>query len=135
MSEKKERFPEYKGKPLVRSGNTIYYGNMNDPYVIMLQINSTKNQYDMDMAEKLAWLDEAYLAAYDKIDIDSHIEFQPLFTAPVESVLPYPLTEDEDEKQQTYLSWSTLAGDELDPKQYVGFQILEYAVLSAPGAP
>ncbi|MBQ1930991.1 MAG: insulinase family protein, partial [Lachnospiraceae bacterium] len=90
---------------------------------------------DMDMAEKLAWLDEAYLSAYDKIDIDSHIEFQPLFTAPVESVLPYPLTEDEDEKQQTYLSWSTLAGDELDPKQYVGFQILEYAVLSAPGAP
>ena len=43
-----------KGKPLVRSGNTIYYGNMNDPYVIMLQINSTKNQYDMDMAEKVS---------------------------------------------------------------------------------
>ncbi len=90
---------------------------------------------DMDMAEKLTWLDEAYLSEYDKIDIDSHIDFQPLFAAPVESVLPYPLTEDEDEKQQTYLATATLAGDELDPKQYVGFQILEYAVLNAPGAP
>ena len=54
MSERKEKFPEYKGKPLVRSGNTIYNGDMNDPYVIMLQINSTKNQYDMDMAEKVS---------------------------------------------------------------------------------
>jgi len=90
---------------------------------------------DMDMAEKLTWLDEAYLSEYDKAEIDSHIEFQPLFDAPVESVLHYPLTEDEEEKQQTYLSVSTLAGDELDPRQYVGFQILEYAVLNAPGAP
>jgi len=90
---------------------------------------------DMDMAEKLIWLDEAYLSEYDKIDIDSHIQFQEVFEAPVESVLTYPLTEDEDETQQTYLSVSTLAGDELDPKQYVAFQILEYAVLNAPGAP
>ena len=90
---------------------------------------------DMDMAEKLTWLDEAYLSEYDKIEIDSHIDVQSLFTAPVESVLSYPLTEDEDEEQQTYLSVSMLAGDELDPKQYVGFQILEYAVLNAPGAP
>lgn len=90
---------------------------------------------DMDMAEKLIWLDEAYLSQYDKIEIDSHIEFQPMFAAPVESVLSYPLTEEEDEEQQTYLSVSMLAGDELDPKQYVGFQILEYAVLTAPGAP
>lgn len=90
---------------------------------------------DMDMAEKLIWLDEAYLSEYDKIDIDSHIQFQKVFEAPVESVLSYPLTEDEDETQQTYLSVSTLAGDELDPKQYVAFQILEYAVLNAPGAP
>ncbi len=90
---------------------------------------------DMDMAEKLAWLDEAYLSEYEQIDIDSHIEPQKPFDAPVESVLEYPLTDDEDEKQQTYLAVATLAGDELDPKMYVAFQILEYAMLTAPGAP
>ena len=35
MSEKqKSPFPMYRGKPLVRSGDTIYYGNMTDKYVI-----------------------------------------------------------------------------------------------------
>lgn len=42
----------YKGKPLVRSGNTLYYGDMSDPYVILMQIASTQPGYDMDMAQK-----------------------------------------------------------------------------------
>ena len=42
------KFLTYKGKPLVRSGNTIYYGNMSDPYVIMLSITSTKKFNDME---------------------------------------------------------------------------------------
>ena len=33
----------YKGKPLVRSGNTIYYGDMADEYVAMLQISELKD--------------------------------------------------------------------------------------------
>ena len=32
----------YKGKPLVRKGNEIYYGNMTDPYVLYLQVMTTK---------------------------------------------------------------------------------------------
>ena len=37
MSEKqKSPFPMYRGKPLVRSGDTIYYGNMTDKYVIKI---------------------------------------------------------------------------------------------------
>lgn len=38
---KTEKMLTYKGKPLVRSGNTIYYGNMSDDYVAMLQILET----------------------------------------------------------------------------------------------
>ena len=39
MSEKqKSPFPMYRGKPLVRSGDTIYYGNMTDKYVIKIDI-------------------------------------------------------------------------------------------------
>lgn len=37
----KETFLTYKGKPLVRSGNVLYYGNMSDKYVIMMQVLNT----------------------------------------------------------------------------------------------
>lgn len=47
------KFLTYKGKPLVRSGNTIYYGNMSDPYVIMLSITSTKKFNDMEIADRV----------------------------------------------------------------------------------
>ena len=49
MAEKKE-FLTYKGKPLVRQGNTIYYGDMAD-YVIMMQILAKKEVGDKDKAE------------------------------------------------------------------------------------
>ena len=50
MAEKKE-FLTYKGKPLVRQGNTIYYGDMADDYVIMMQILAKKEVGDKDKAE------------------------------------------------------------------------------------
>ena len=53
MAKKTNKFLEYRGKPLVRCGNTIYYGNMNDPYVIMLQITSTKAFNDMEVADRV----------------------------------------------------------------------------------
>ncbi len=37
-----EKFSTYKGFPLVRSGNQLYYGYMSDPYVIWIQILDTK---------------------------------------------------------------------------------------------
>lgn len=90
---------------------------------------------DMDMAEKLAWLDREYLCEYDYQAVDSHIALQEPFAAPKEFVTEYPLTDEEDEEGQTYLSLSRVVGTDLDPKMYVAFQILEYALLTAPGAP
>ena len=53
MSEKqKSPFPMYRGKPLVRSGDTIYYGNMTDKYVIKIDINTKKTVEDMEVADK-----------------------------------------------------------------------------------
>ncbi|MBE6836210.1 MAG: hypothetical protein E7515_08200 [Ruminococcaceae bacterium] len=49
-----EKFLEYKGKPLVRQGNTIYYGSMADDYIIMLQIKSQKPLGDIELADKVA---------------------------------------------------------------------------------
>lgn len=54
MAEKKNDFLTYKGKPLVRSGNTIYYGDMNDDYVIMMRILSSKEFGDTDLASKVS---------------------------------------------------------------------------------
>ena len=54
MAEKKNDFLTYKGKPLVRNGNTIYYGDMNDDYVIMMRILSSKEFGDTDLASKVS---------------------------------------------------------------------------------
>ncbi len=94
---------------------------------------------DMDMAEKLEWLDQEYLSHYDRNDreaqIDSHIPMQKGFDAPKEVKAAYSITEEEDEENGCYLSISDVAGTDLDPKLYVAFQILEYALIDAPGAP
>ena len=52
MADKKQ-FLMYKGKPLVRSCNTLYYGDMADKCVIMMQILSTKTIKDLTVADKV----------------------------------------------------------------------------------
>lgn len=53
MAEK-NKFLTYKGKPLVRNGNTIYYGYPNEKYVIMMQILATKPVDDVEVATKVS---------------------------------------------------------------------------------
>ena len=90
---------------------------------------------DMDMAEKLTWLDEEYLSHYEERPVDSRIREQKAFEKPVEREFSYSITDGESEEDATYLSVNTVVGDDLDPKLYVAFQILEYTLLDAPGAP
>ncbi len=51
---KKEKFLEYKGKPLVRCGKTIYYGSMTDPFVICLNVLSDEKIKDLNVSGKVA---------------------------------------------------------------------------------
>jgi len=51
---KGKKFLTYKGLPLVRNGNTLYYGNMYDPFVVMLNIKSTKKEGKMEIADKVS---------------------------------------------------------------------------------
>lgn len=53
MAEKEQKYLMYKGKPLVRSGNTLYYGDMSEKCVVMLQILSTKTVKDLTVADKV----------------------------------------------------------------------------------
>ena len=52
-SKKKAPFLMYKGRPLVRKGNTLYYGSMAEPFVIMMQITSTKKVKELEVANKV----------------------------------------------------------------------------------
>lgn len=92
---------------------------------------------DMDMEENLRWLDEQYLSRYDRKDcpVDSSIPLQKPFTEPVQREITYSVTPEEGTEKKTYLSVNTVVGTDLDPKLYVAFQILEYALISAPAAP
>ena len=90
---------------------------------------------NMDMAEKLTFIDEHYLSAFEKQEIDSEIGEEPKFLTPAHIVKEYPINEDEDEEENTYLSLNIAVGDSLDRELYVAFQILDYALCSAPGAP
>lgn len=90
---------------------------------------------DMDMAEKLTWLDQEYLSHYEERPVDSKIPEQKAFAQPVEREFHYSVTEGESVEDAAYLSVNTVVGDDLDPKLYVAFQILEYTLLDAPGAP
>lgn len=47
-------FPTYKNKPLVRCGDTLYYGSMADPYVIQLTIKEKKSFNDMKIPSKVS---------------------------------------------------------------------------------
>ena len=49
-----KEFMTYKGKPMVRCGDTIYYGDTADKYIVMLQILDTKKVKDLDVATKVS---------------------------------------------------------------------------------
>lgn len=90
---------------------------------------------NMDMEEKLAWLDEAYLSHFDRITVESAIPEQKAFAEPVLCEEEYPILDDESVENKTFLTWNTVVGGASDIKQNVAFAILEYVLLDAPGAP
>lgn len=53
MAENKTSFFTYKGLPLVRKGNELYYGNMCDEFVINMKILETKDVDGMKVASKV----------------------------------------------------------------------------------
>lgn len=90
---------------------------------------------NMDMEEKLKFIDEQYLSKFDYLEIDSSIALQTSFEKPIFVQKEYSVTEDEECEDGTYLSYNTCVATSLDKEKYVAFQILDYALCSAPGAP
>ena len=90
---------------------------------------------DMDIVQKLEWLDQAYLASYDAIELDSTIEKQAPFEAIKDVEVPYPISLEESEENNTYLSYNLVVSDALNKELYQAFDILDYALVSVPGSP
>ena len=90
---------------------------------------------DMDMAEKLDYIDKNYLSNFDYLDVDSKIGWQEAFSAPKEIHKSYSIMHEDSLEQNTYLSYNFSVGTPLDKKLYIAFDILDYALCSAPGAP
>ena len=90
---------------------------------------------NMDMSEKLEWMDENYLSQYEFLKVDSEIALQKPFRKPKDRTVEYPVSAEEEGEDQAYLSYNAVVGTSLDADLYLAFQVLEYALLSAPGAP
>ena len=89
----------------------------------------------MDMEEKLEFLDSHYLSAFDSLVIDSEIRDQEAFAQVKDIQKSYPVSEDEGEEDNTYLSYNMVVGEAADINLSLAFEVLDYALLSAPGAP
>lgn len=90
---------------------------------------------DMDIEEKLEWLDREYLSHYEAISLDSRIQMQKPFDRIRKIHKKYPIASNEPIEQNTYLSYNMVIDTVLDKKLYQAFEILDYALLNAPGAP
>ena len=90
---------------------------------------------NMDMEEKLRFIDEKYLSAFDALDVDSNIPEQTPFSQVKDLQEEYPISENEEEEDNTYLSFNMVVGNAMDSMLGVAFDVLDYALLSAPGAP
>lgn len=53
MADNKALTLSYKGRPLRRKGNLIYYGSMSDKYIVMFQVLATKKVGDLDVATRV----------------------------------------------------------------------------------
>ncbi len=90
---------------------------------------------NMDMAEKLDFIDRRYLSAFGPLEVDSGIPLQAPFEQARELTMEYPVAENEGEEEHAYLSWNRVVGTAMDSKLCTAFEVLDYALLSAPGAP
>ena len=90
---------------------------------------------DMDVTEKLSFIDEEYLSHYDKISVPSEIGLQKPFKRPVEQNALYPVADEESTEDAAYMAVNWVLEDMQDLSRTIAFQILEYVLMEAPGAP
>lgn len=90
---------------------------------------------DMDMEEKLTWIDERYLSAYGRIRVDSEIGKEPPFAVPVYTERSYAVTPEDETENRSYLSVNYVIPEIRDSLTDLAWETVDFVLLSAPGAP
>jgi Zn-dependent M16 (insulinase) family peptidase len=90
---------------------------------------------DLEMDEKLKWLDEHYLSQFERIDVDSKIQEVPSFKEPVKVHKTYAISSNQSTENKTFLSYNVAFQSPNSLAEDLGLQVLEYLLLDAPGAP
>ena len=88
-----------------------------------------------DMEDFLLYLDREYLSAFEKEEERGVIARQEAFTSPVIRESVYPLAAGEDPSGKAFHSYSAVLGDRSDMRESIAIDVLDYALLSSPGAP
>ena len=89
----------------------------------------------MDVEERLNWIDADYLSQFDEQPVDSTIKLQDGSRVEKDVYREYSLGSDEDEKDNTYLAYSTVVGSALDMEECMALPILSAVLVDNPGAP
>jgi len=90
---------------------------------------------DLDVKERLRFLDEEYLGSFEHLDIDSSILPEPPFSKLKEMTFPYPVMQDEDTEDKAFLSYNVSIPVRDNPKENLAFKILDYVLCDCEGAP
>lgn len=92
---------------------------------------------DIDIEERLKYLDEEYLSHFEKISVPSEIGRQKFFAGDKIKTIDekYPVGKDEDTAERTFLALNMIVGDALDHKTMLALEILDHALFKTEAAP
>ena len=89
---------------------------------------------NMDVYERLDWMDREYLSQYDYLEVNSMPAMQKAFDAPKSMQKHFAVLEGQATKGSSYLTYNVCMGDSTDKKLHIAFDVLDYALCDAPGA-
>jgi Zn-dependent M16 (insulinase) family peptidase len=90
---------------------------------------------NMDIQEKLRFIDEEYLDEFNNMEVDSKLNCQKSFDTPKEMIIEYPISSNEKEEDKTFLSMNFAVGKAQNDEVYLAFDILEHLLLETPSSP
>lgn len=90
---------------------------------------------DMDAEEYLSFIDEHYLSDFEKKQMDTSWKPQKAFKEVKRVEEVYPVSEQDEIKNKSFLSYNAVIGTSLEKELYIAFQILDRALFSMQGAP
>ena len=89
---------------------------------------------DDNPEQRLVLISEA-LRAFDRLEVDSHVQRQTAFTAPIRQTRGYPVSAGEKSDGQAMLTLNWVVGDALDVRDALAWQVLEYLLVEMPSSP